>query len=190
MEQTKPHVICLNETKLQYELFFRNYWSHQSLFARKGGCWTAAQQANNIRHSLVKALGTYLCWTRLDTGTESVQILNCYLEGGDMAYAKQRALRVCEIVKDILRQDENAAIVVCGDFNNHLDLVSNALHSMNFVSAISPDVSTHKFGNHLDQVFARNILITNSVVNQDLDHSVTDHRCLKIHLRLRSDLPK
>jgi endonuclease/exonuclease/phosphatase family metal-dependent hydrolase len=98
-------------------------------------------------------------------------------------------MRVCEVVQDILRQDENAAIVVCGDFNNHLEVVSNALHSMNFVSAISPDVATHKFGNHLDQVFAKNIHITNSVVNQDLDHSITDHRCLKIHLKIMGNRP-
>jgi exonuclease III len=150
VEKEQPHVVCMNETKLQYDLYFNNHWSYQTLYARKGGCWTAARYADNVRLSLVKALGTYLCWTRLNTGTESVQILNCYLEGGDMAYAKQIALRVCEIVQDILRQDENAAIVVCGDFNNHLDLVSNALHSMNFVSAIAPDVATQKFGNHLD----------------------------------------
>jgi endonuclease/exonuclease/phosphatase (EEP) superfamily protein YafD len=80
--------------------------------------------------------------------------------------------------------------VVCGDFNNHLETVAGALHSMNFVSAIGQDVSTHKFGNHLDQVFARNIQITNAVVNKDLDHSVTDHNCLKIHLRVRSDRPR
>jgi len=103
VEKERPHVICLNETKLQFDLFFNNYWSHQSLLARKGGCWTAARQAKNVRHSLVKALGTYLCWTRLNTGTESVQILNCYLEGGDCQYAKQRAQRVCEVVRDILR---------------------------------------------------------------------------------------
>jgi hypothetical protein len=30
----------------------------------------------------IKALGTYLCWTRLTTGKHVVQILNCYLEPG------------------------------------------------------------------------------------------------------------
>ena len=54
-----------------------------------------------------------------------------------MAYAKQRAQRVCEVVQDILRQDENAAIVVCGDFNNHIEMVSGVLHSMNFVSGVN-----------------------------------------------------
>ena len=64
-------------------------------------------------------------------------------------------------------------------------MVSGVLHSMNFMSGISPSVATHKFGNHLDQVFAKNIRITNAVVNQDLDHSITDHKCLKVHLQLR-----
>ncbi len=140
-----------------------------------------------MRLSLVKALGTYLCWTRLNTGTESVQILNCYLEGGDSAYAKNRALRVIEIIRDILRQDANAAIVVCGDFNNHLETMSRHLASLKFDVGINPEVATHKFGNHLDQVFAKNITITNAVVNEDLDHSITDHKCIKVHLQPRKD---
>ena len=150
VEKEQPHVVCMNETKLQYDLYFNNHWSYQTLYARKGGCWTAARYADNVRLSLVKALGTCLCWTRLNTGTESVQILNCYLEGGDSLYAKNRAARVIEIIKDILRQDINAAIVVCGDFNNHLETISRQLAPLNFTAAISGEVATHKFGGHLD----------------------------------------
>ena len=57
---------------------------------------------------------------------------------------------MCEVVQDILRQNENEAIVVCGDFNNHLEMVSGFLHSRNFVSGINPEVAIHKFGSHLD----------------------------------------
>jgi hypothetical protein len=32
-------------------------------------------------------------------------------------------------------------------------------------------------------VYARGITITNAVVNQDLDHKVTDHRCIKVTLK-------
>ena len=77
VNEVNPHVICLNETKLQYELFLNNYWSHQTMHRRNGGCWTAA--STKTRLTLVKALGNYLCWTRLTTGNKQVQILNCYL---------------------------------------------------------------------------------------------------------------
>ncbi len=49
-------------------------------------------------------------------------------------------------------------------------------------------MATHKFGNHLDQLFAKNIDITNAVVNQDLDHDITDHKCIKVCLKFRKDL--
>ena len=28
IENEKPHVVCLNETKLRYDLFLGNYWSY------------------------------------------------------------------------------------------------------------------------------------------------------------------
>ena len=166
----KPHIVCLNETKLRYDLFLSNYWSYQTMFDRKGGCWTAARCEQNVRLQLVKALGNYLCWTRLTTGNIQVQILNCYLECGESLYNKNRALRILEIVRDILRQDANAAIVICGDFNNHLPVIEAQLAQLNFIPALSGDVATHKYGNQLDQVYAKNIDITNAVINDELDH--------------------
>jgi len=150
IDNEKPDVICINETKLQSDLYLDNYWSYQTMFQRKGGCWTAAKNSQNVRLQLVKALGSYLCWTRLTTGPIQVQILNCYLEGGDSLYNKNRALRVIEIVHDILRQDVNAAIVVCGDFNNHLPTIDYQLSKLNFIPSLRSDIATHKFGNQLD----------------------------------------
>ena len=75
------HVVCLNETKLTIPVYFDNYWSHQTMLQRNGGCWTAA--TNKVKLTLVKALGTYLCWMRLTTGRHVIQLLNCYLEPGD-----------------------------------------------------------------------------------------------------------
>ena len=74
-------LVCLNETKLQYPLYLDNYWTHQSMLQRNGGCWNAA--TTKVKLSLVKALGTYLCWTRLTTGSTDIQVLNCYLEPGE-----------------------------------------------------------------------------------------------------------
>ena len=44
-------------------------------------------------------------------------ILNCYLEPGEDEKIKNRAARISEIAADILKQDSQARIVVCGDFN-------------------------------------------------------------------------
>jgi exonuclease III len=68
IDNEKPDIICINETKLQRDLYLDNYWSYQTMFQRKGGCWTATRNRQNVRHQLVKALGSYLCWTRLTTG--------------------------------------------------------------------------------------------------------------------------
>ena len=75
------HLVCLNETKLTIPVYLDNYWSHQTMLQRNGGTWTAA--TNKVRLSLVKALGTYFCWTKMTTGKNEVQILNCYLEPGE-----------------------------------------------------------------------------------------------------------
>jgi hypothetical protein len=70
------------------------------MLQRNGGTWTAA--SNKVKLTLVKALGTYLCWVRLTTGRQEVQILNCYLEPGKEQFQEERAKRVTDIVKDII----------------------------------------------------------------------------------------
>jgi hypothetical protein len=101
--QCQPDIICLNETKLVSELYLDDYWSYQTLYDKKGGCWTASHYQKGSRLSLVKSVGNYLCWTRLTVGAVQIQILNCYLDSGDSLYKKNRALRVIEIIGDILR---------------------------------------------------------------------------------------
>jgi endonuclease/exonuclease/phosphatase family metal-dependent hydrolase len=150
------------------------------MLQRHGGCWTAA--STSTRLSLVKALGTYLCWTRLTSGTKQVQILNCYLQPGEDAHLKERAKRVTDIVRDILRQDASAAVVVCGDFNNHMTFVSKELTKCGFTAALDKETSTHTLGGHLDQLFAKNVDITNALVNDGFDKEITDHKCLKVSL--------
>ena len=101
IQREAPHLICLNETKLQIPLYLNNYWSHQTMLQRNGGSWVAA--STKMRLTLVKALGTYLCWVRVQTGDCEVQLLNCYLEPGEQQFQKERAVRVTDIIKDILR---------------------------------------------------------------------------------------
>ena len=81
IHQNEFHLVCLNETKLTIPVYLDNYWSHQSMLQQNGGVWTPATK--KVRLTLVKALGTYFCWTRMTTGRHEVQILNCYLEPGE-----------------------------------------------------------------------------------------------------------
>ena len=59
-----------------------------------------------------------------------IQLLNCYLEPGDKQFQKDRAKRVTDIIKDIIKQDVNANIVVSGDFNNHMGFIVDDLEAM------------------------------------------------------------
>jgi hypothetical protein len=91
----------LNETKLTSPVYLDNYWSHQTLLQRNGGTWTAA--TNKVNMTLVKALGTYLCWTRVTTGKHVVQLLNCYLEPGEEQFKAERAKRVTDGSRPVLK---------------------------------------------------------------------------------------
>ena len=110
-----PHIICLNETKLQGPLFMVGYWANQTELQRSGGCWTAA--CKGISLTLTKSLGTYMCWSKAIVRNSCINVLNCYLEQGEDEQIKNRAARIAEIAADILKQDSQARIVVCGDFN-------------------------------------------------------------------------
>jgi endonuclease/exonuclease/phosphatase family metal-dependent hydrolase len=114
-----------------------------------------------------------------------MQVLNCYLEPGQEPFKAERAKRVTDIIKDIIKQDAEAAIVVCGDFNNHIPHMYRELHFLGFSRALDPRTITHNLGGHLDQVFARGVDITNAVVNDGFDCGITDHKCLKVTLKLK-----
>ena len=94
----------------------------------------------------------------------------------------ERAKRVTDIVRDILRQDANASVVVCGDFNNHMTHMTHELTKSGFKAALDTDTITHTHGGSLDQLFAKNIDITNAMVNDGFDREITDHKCLKVTL--------
>jgi endonuclease/exonuclease/phosphatase family metal-dependent hydrolase len=141
-------MVCFNETKLQSPLYLDGFWSFQTMQRRSGGCWNAAR--TNLQLRLMKALGTFFCWTQLQLGNKYVQVLNCYLEPGEKQNLKNKATRVAEIVRDIIRQDPSTPIVVCGDFNNHMTYIVEQLEPLNFTSAVDPSTETHRQGGHLD----------------------------------------
>jgi endonuclease/exonuclease/phosphatase (EEP) superfamily protein YafD len=136
---------------------------------------------NKVNMSLVKSLGTYICWTRVTTDRYTMQVLNCYLEPGQEPFKAERANRITDIIK----QDAEAAIVVCGDFNSHIPHMYRELHFLGFSRALDPRTITHNLGGHLDQVFARGVEITNAVVNDGFGSGITDHKCLKVTLKLK-----
>ena len=48
-------------------------------------------------------LAPHLCWTQLEIGNHVVQVLNCYIQPGEQMELKDRAKRVVEIAKDIVK---------------------------------------------------------------------------------------
>jgi hypothetical protein len=81
---------------------------------RSGGCITFS---NLKGHKKVKALGTYLNWTKVLLGGEEVHILNTYLEPGQESFIIKRADTVVNLAKDIIKQDPAAKIILGGDLN-------------------------------------------------------------------------
>ena len=77
--EQRPDIVMFNETKLTTKLYLNGYHSHQTLLKRAGGCITFS---NFRHHSKVKALGTYLNWSKVPLCGEEVHILNVYLEPG------------------------------------------------------------------------------------------------------------
>ena len=176
-------MVCFSETKLQSAMYLGGFWSYQTMFQRNGGCWNAAR--TNSRHQLVKSLGTYMCWTQLQLGNTYVQVFNCYLHPGEQQNLKDRAKRVLDIIRDVIRQDPNTPIVVCGDFNNHIVTMCEGLSLHNFEPAIPCGTETHIRGGHLDQVFVRNMKLGAVVMNPEYREDVSDHKCLMVTLKLR-----
>ena len=68
-------------------------------------------------HTKVKALGTYLNWSKVLLGGEEVHILNVNLEPGQEGFVVKRADTVINLAKDIIKQDAGAKIIVGGDLN-------------------------------------------------------------------------
>ena len=54
-------------------------------------------------HRKVKALGTYLNWSKVLLGGEEVHILNVYLEPGQESFVGKRAETVFNLAKDIVK---------------------------------------------------------------------------------------
>ena len=124
IKEQKPDFVMLNETKLTSPLYLDGYHSHQTLLKRSGGCITFTNLKN---HRKVKALGTYVNWSKVPMGGEEVHLLNVYVEPGHEAFVVKRADTVISLAKGIIRQDPAAKIILGGDLNGQLNKVHTAL---------------------------------------------------------------
>jgi hypothetical protein len=100
ISEHKPDFVMLNETKLTSPLYLVGYHSHQTLLKRSGGCITFTNLKNPRN---VKALGTYINWTKVPLVYEEVHLLNVYLEPGHEAFVVKRADTVISLAKGIIR---------------------------------------------------------------------------------------
>ena len=132
-----------NETKLTSPLYLDGYVSHQTLFKRSGGCITFS---NMKGHKKVKALGTYLNWSKVLLGGEKVHILNVYLEPSHEKFVVQRADKVIQLKKDLMRQDPAAKVIVGGDVNGMFSEVNTYLLLARFKPALIQGTPTHRDG--------------------------------------------
>jgi hypothetical protein len=96
--EAKLDVAMFNETRLTEPCIFQDFFSHQTLAIKRGGC---ASFANTHLHRKVKALGNYLLWTRIPMGCEQLHLLNVYIEPGQTQLLVTRVNRVLEVVDDI-----------------------------------------------------------------------------------------
>ena len=112
--EERPDIVMFNETKLMSTLYLDGYFSHQTLLKRSGGCITFSNLNN---HRIVKALGTYLNWTKVLLGGEEIHILNVYLEPGLESFVGKRADTVVSLIRSIIKQDGTAKIIIGGDLN-------------------------------------------------------------------------
>jgi hypothetical protein len=92
---------------------------------------------------------------------------------------------VTDIIKEIIKQNVNSAIVVSGDFINKISHMYRELHFLGFTYSRDPYTITDRLGRHFDQIFARGVDITNALVNDGFDSGVTDHRCLRVSLKFK-----
>jgi hypothetical protein len=73
-------------------------------------------------------MDTHLCLAQLEVSVLTVQVLNCFIQPGEQQELKDLVRRIVDIAKDIVKHDQHAPIVVCGEFNNHIAVLFEALN--------------------------------------------------------------
>ena len=98
----------------------------------------------------MKALGTYLTWSKALLGVEEIHIHNVFLEPGYENFVVQRPDKVIQLTKDIVRKDPAAKVIVGGDVNGMFSKVNTFLLAAGFTPALIQGTPTHRDGHQLD----------------------------------------
>ena len=107
--------------------------------------------------------------------------MNVYLEPGQESFVVKRADTVINLAKDIIKQDAGAKIIVGGDLNGQLSKMHTFLTLAGFIPTLRGKTPTHRDGNQLDQMWARNLAITNAIVADPIDQ-VSDHYLIQVKM--------
>ena len=110
-----------------------------------------------------------------------MHILNVYLEPGQESFVGKRAETVINLAKDIVNQDACAKIIIGGDLNGQLSKLHTSLTSAGFIPALRAKTPTHRDSNQLDQMWVRNLKITNAIVADPIDQ-VSDHNLIQVKM--------
>ena len=108
-------------------------------------------------------------------------MINVYIEPGFKEATVLRASKTVTIVKDIIGQFADAKIILAGDLNGHVGMMNEALSKLGFTPALEPGTATHMAGNHLDQLWARNLEILN-VALADRNDAISDHHQVMVRI--------
>ena len=93
----------------------------------------------------------------------------------------KRAETVINLAKDIIKQDPGAKIIVGGDLNGQMNRMHTFLTIAGFTPALRERTKTHRDGNQLDQLWTRNLTITNAIVADPIDQ-VSDHCPIQVKM--------
>jgi hypothetical protein len=73
--------------------------------------------------------------------------------------------------------------VVNGEFNKHIHIKYRELPFLKFTPELDPQTIAYKFFGYL--IFTTEVNIAYTLVNDDFDSGVIDHKCLKVTLKLK-----
>ena len=63
------------------------------------------------------------------------------------------------------------------------------MEELQFTPALNYPTTTHKQGGHLDQIFVKNMKVMESTLSEDFIDDISDHKCLKVNLKLQERNP-
>jgi hypothetical protein len=105
----------------------------QTFKKRNGGC---AVISTHSQQKLIKALGTYMCWSSLPFQGIPLHIFACYIEPVVGKDSSDKLMRITDIIYDLLRRDPHSRILVAGDFNHLLDTARSNFGKLGLLPAL------------------------------------------------------